>query len=112
MAWEILGTIRPWDLTNRQETPRLTAYRQGVEWAGFSADGHRLYACGSNGDLGVWDAATGRRQGAPRKIDAPWRAHPQPVCRSGTRRHCQWSDRPELGAVRRTRLSMGPGEGR
>jgi len=79
MAWEILGTIRPWDLTTRQETPRLTAYPQGVEWAGFSADGRRLYACGSNGDLGVWDAATGRRQGAPRKIDAPWRACPQPA---------------------------------
>jgi RNA polymerase sigma factor (sigma-70 family) len=60
MAWADLSNVRPWDLTTGKETPRLALYRQGVLWAGFSADGRLLRAGGANGELGVWDSSTGR----------------------------------------------------
>jgi WD40 repeat protein len=63
MAWAVTGAVRLWDLTTEQETPRLDLFRQGVHWAGFSADGRLLRAGGANGELGVWNAATGRRHG-------------------------------------------------
>jgi WD40 repeat protein len=60
MAWTVNGVIRPWDLATGQETPALGLYRQGVQWAGFSANGQWLRAAGPSGELGVWDPATGR----------------------------------------------------
>jgi WD40 repeat protein len=70
MAWVVGGsTIRSWDLTTSQETPRLTLYRQGIAWAGFSADGRLLRAGGTSGELGVWDASTGRLHVPHRKPD-------------------------------------------
>jgi RNA polymerase sigma factor (sigma-70 family) len=69
VAWAINGTVRPWDLATRQETPRLDWYRQGIGWAGFSADGRLLRAGGQTGELGVWDAATGQAHVPPRKTD-------------------------------------------
>lgn len=67
LAWGVNGTVHPWDLTAGRETPRLTWYREGVEWAGFSADGRPLRVAGVGGDLGVWDAATGRPHLPPPK---------------------------------------------
>jgi len=72
MAWEVAGTVRPWDLATRKETPRLSAYRRGVQWAGFTADGRWLSACGASGEVGVWSAATGRPEGTSHKIDVSW----------------------------------------
>jgi RNA polymerase sigma factor (sigma-70 family) len=67
MAWAVVGAVRLWSLATGQETPRPLLCPQGIRWAGFSADGRLLYAGGVNGELGVWDAATGRQHGPLRK---------------------------------------------
>jgi len=54
MVWTDIATIRPWDLVTGKETPKITGYRQGIQWAGFSADGQSVYAGGSFGEIGVW----------------------------------------------------------
>src|SRR5262249_53124574 len=59
MAWDDVGTIRPWDLTIGREKPALGPDPWGTEWAGFSADGKLLRVAGSRSELGVWNAATG-----------------------------------------------------
>src|SRR5207253_3767355 len=69
LAWVYGGVIRPWDLVTGQEFPRQAVYRSGIGWAGFSADGRLVRACGVKGEVAVWDAATGRVQGAPGAID-------------------------------------------
>lgn len=69
LAWTYGGVIRPWDLATGQEFPRQTLYRSGISWAGFSADGRLVRACGVRGEVAVWDAATGRLHGAPGAID-------------------------------------------
>ena len=71
MAWADIGNVRPWDLVTGQEAPQLGLYRQGIQWAGFSSDGRLLRTAASSGELGVWDAATGRAHGLPRKIIDP-----------------------------------------
>lgn len=65
VAWTEGGTVRLFDLTTGKETPRLSPYPQGIHWAGFSADGRLIRAVGRCGELGVWDAATGRPAGSP-----------------------------------------------
>src|SRR5262249_53969881 len=59
VAWSDVSAVRVWDLMTGKETPELPGYRQGVQWAGFSPDGRSIYAAGTSGELGVWDAATG-----------------------------------------------------
>jgi RNA polymerase sigma factor (sigma-70 family) len=71
MAWGIPGVIRAWDLTTGQESPQLGLYREGIHWAGFSADGRLLRVGGVTGELDVWDAATCLPHGARRKIAMP-----------------------------------------
>jgi RNA polymerase sigma factor (sigma-70 family) len=72
LAWADRNIIRSWNLDRGQETPRLSLYRKGLDWAGFSADGRVLRAVGEAGEVDVWDAATGRRRGPSRKLDLTW----------------------------------------
>lgn len=69
LAWDDVGTIRPWDLTTGREVVARSAYASGTMWAGFSADGRRLRVGGVDGELGEWDAATGRSLRTLRPID-------------------------------------------
>jgi RNA polymerase sigma factor (sigma-70 family) len=72
LAWADRNLLRSWDLDRSQETPRLSLYRKGITWAGFSADGRVLRAVGEDGEVDVWDAATGQRHGPSRKLDLTW----------------------------------------
>jgi WD40 repeat protein len=79
MAWADDGTIRQWDLSSEQETPRFSLFRHGVSWAGFSSDGLRLRVGGWNGEVGVWDSITGKPLASLGKPNQNWAMYYEPT---------------------------------
>jgi WD40 repeat protein len=105
MAWVDGLTVRPWDLTTKQESPRWIRYHAGVAWTGFSADGRLLRVGGARGELGVWDAATGR----------PHAQHPKTDRTTWAPRHAPAADRSRIVVVTPGAdivMNAKPGEGR
>lgn len=63
--------VRLWDMATGKETRELkpaslgkrrTENYERAEWVGFSPDGTRVGACGTEGTSWIWDVATGRQQ--------------------------------------------------
>jgi WD40 repeat protein len=70
VAWGQISTLRVFDLSNGEETPKLPGLRQGVSAASFSADGKTLILGAQQGELQVWDWAGERQVGEARRMGA------------------------------------------
>jgi WD40 repeat protein len=53
-------TVRRWDVASGRQLACLDGHRDGVYQVGHSADGRRLLSAGTEGEVIVWDAHSGR----------------------------------------------------
>jgi WD40 repeat protein len=56
-----IGDVLIWNAETDKVDRRIRAHVHGVEWLSVSRDGTRVMTAGHEGNIGLWDIATGQR---------------------------------------------------